>query len=164
METELAFNVAEFSAHWAIDILNKQFCFYLDHCRNTELLDLFTDDAYYRHGDRISTGRDEISSIFAARVACSPRTARHLQTGLLIELCSDTLAKGRSCCVTFAADAMPPILGAQPLLVADFSDDYRKCSDGRWRICRREIERIFVAAGNEGPVASKPAGAMEGCR
>lgn len=152
METELTTRLSDYRS---IEVLNKQFCYFLDRCMNAELLDLFTDDAYYRHGSRISRGREEIAAVFAIRVSGSPRTARHVQTGLLIDFHGDGIARGSSCCVTFAADSVPPIVGTQPLLVADFDDDYRKCSDGRWRIERREIERIFVAEGNSGPVASK---------
>lgn len=155
METEIAAWLKELREHQAIEVLNKQFCHYLDHCMNAELLDLFTEGAHYRHGDRLAQGKSEIAAVFAARVSDSPRTARHVQTGLLIVLSSDSIATGRSCCVTFAADAKPPVIDTQPLLVADFNDVYEKGSDGRWRISERNIERIFVAPGNPGPVGSK---------
>jgi hypothetical protein len=136
----------------AIEDLNSRFCYYLDRCMNAELLELFTSDAHYRHGERRSLGHEEIAAVFNARNHGSPRTARHVQTGLLIDMKSRTTAAGSSCCVTFAANALPPVQGTEPLLVADFYDEYVKCDDGQWRIKSRDIERIFVSPGNSGPV------------
>ena len=61
-------------------------------------------------------------------------------------------ATGSSVCITFAADAAPPVVPASVHLVADFFDEYVRCADGRWRISKREIERIFVDPSNSGPV------------
>jgi len=60
-------------------------------------------------------------------------------------------AAGQSVCLTFGANARPPVSPAEPYLVADFTDEYRRCSDGRWRIQKRHIERIFTAQSNKGP-------------
>ena len=155
MAVQVASGLEVLNAYREIEVLNNQFCFFLDRSMNDKLLELFAEDAYYRHGDRVSQGRDEIAEVFAARVADAPRTARHVQTGLLIDLASEAQATGVSCCVTYAADAEPPIVGTEPLLVADFYDDYRKGDDGRWRISARNIKRVFVAPGNTGPVGSK---------
>jgi hypothetical protein len=54
--------------------------------------------------------------------------------------------------MTFACDGIPPISPATPFLVADFIDEYQHCPDGRWRISKRHIERIFTASDNKGPV------------
>jgi hypothetical protein len=45
--------------------------------------------------------------------------------------------------MSFAADGVPP-LPAKPFLVADFIDNYRLDSDGRWRIATRHIDPVFV--------------------
>jgi hypothetical protein len=75
-----------------------------------------------------------------------------MQTGLRLEIGSDTRAKGNSVCMTFAYDGPPPVTPATPYLVADFEDEYVRCADGKWRIRARHIRRIFVAEGNPGPV------------
>ena len=155
MAVRVVSTLEQLNAYREIEVLNNQFCFFLDRCMNEELLDLFTVDAHYQHGDRVSRGRDEIAQVFAARVAGSPRTARHVQTGLLIQLQDARNATGVSCCVTYAADAVPPVSGTEPHLIADFNDKYTKGDDGQWRISARDITRIFVSPDNSGPVGSQ---------
>ncbi len=136
----------------AIEDLNTDFNHYLDHGDIDKLLDLFTDDVYYTHGDRRSNGRHELEQVFRRRTAAGPRTSRHLSSGLKIEIESAERARGTSVCATFAADGLPPLSPAIPTLVADFEDLYVKCTDGRWRIKERHIRRIFVDPANTGPV------------
>jgi len=141
---------------FALQDLNNAFVHTLDHDHVEELVDLFTEEAVYTHGDRRSEGREAIRALFEARRAAGVRTARHLSTGLMLQIDSATLARGRSVCLTFAFDGPPPVTPATPHLVADFEDRYQRCADGRWRIAERHIRRIFVAADNPGPVGSKP--------
>jgi len=136
----------------ALEDLNTGFTHYLDHDRIEELVDLFTEDAIYTHGERRSEGREAIRALFRARAAAGVRTCRHLCSGLRLDIDSEATARGSSVCLTFAFDGPPPVTSAIPHLVADFEDVYRRCADGKWRIAVREIRRIFVAAGNPGPV------------
>lgn len=143
-----------FEARVAIEALNTDFCHYLDHGSVAELVNLFTEDALYAHGERITNGRMAIDELFSAR-AKKPRTSRHFQSNLKLEFLSETQANGHSSCMTFTADSKPPIYPANPYLVADFIDEYRRCEDGRWRIERRQIERIFADHSNQGPVDAR---------
>lgn len=154
MATEIN-SASSFEAQIAIEALNADFCHYLDHGDVAELVDLFTEGAFYAHGDRVTRGRNEINELFSARTGNS-RTSRHFQTSLRLKILTETQATGHSTCMTFAADGKPPLYAATPTLVADFIDEYRRCSDGRWRIERRQIERIFVDRGNKGPVDARP--------
>jgi hypothetical protein len=151
METLLE-RVERIETRLALESLNVDFCHFLDCNKIEELVDLFTENARYSHGLRISCGRDEIHNLFAGRVSEGVRTSRHMQTGLKITLENEEKAVGKSVCLTFACDGPPPISPATPFLVADFIDEYLYCSDGRWRIQKRHIERIFTASGNKGPV------------
>jgi ketosteroid isomerase-like protein len=126
-----------------LEDLNAAFADYLDRGNIEALVDLFTADALYTHGERRSDGRAEIEQLFRKRVAKGPRTSRHLCTGLRLSIDSATEARGISVCLSFAADGRPP-LPARPFLVADFIDRYRRGEDGRWRIASRHIERVFV--------------------
>ena len=150
--------LARIEIRLSIEDLNSAFTSHLDHNQVDELVALFTEDALYTHGERVSRGRAEIHTLFQKRsVSGAPgasgvRTARHLYSGLQIEIISDTEATGRSVCMTFAFDGPPPVGTTVPHLVADFEDRYRLCTDGRWRFAERRIERIFVAPGNSGPV------------
>ena len=138
----------------ALEDLNSDFTHHLDHDRIDELVDLFTEDALYTHGDRRSEGRAAIRALFERRAAAGVRTCRHLSAGLRLDIESLTAARGTSVCLTFAFDGPPPVTPATPYLVADFEDSYRLCPDGRWRIAVRRIKRIFTAAANVGPVGA----------
>ena len=141
----------------ALEDLNTGFTHYLDHDRIDELVDLFTEDAIYTHGERRSEGRATIRALFERRAAAGVRTCRHLSTGLRLEIDHATAARGTSVCLTFAYDGPPPVTPATPFLVADFDDAYRLCADGKWRFAARHIRRIFTAANNSGPVAGESA-------
>lgn len=136
----------------AIETLNADFCHFLDCNMMEELAELFTEEARYSHGHRVSYGRDAIRKLFIDRTRKGVRTSRHMQTGLKITLHSSEKAEGNSVCLTFACDAPPPISPASPFLVADFIDEYQFCEDGKWRIRKRHIARIFTASDNRGPV------------
>jgi len=138
----------------ALHELNADFCYYLDHGETEGLVGLFTDRAIYSHGHRLSEGRDAIRELFDKRNTPGTRTARHIQSGLRLRIVDEKSATGQSVCLTFAADELPPITPATPLLVADFEDEYELCDDGQWRISRRHIERIFTDSQNTGPIGS----------
>lgn len=157
METELE-KLEYLVIRQAIEALNADFCHFLDGNMIEELVELFTEDAHYSHGLRRSSGRDEIRQLFADRAKAGVRTSRHMQTGLRIMLLNPRKAQGKSVCLTFACDGPPPVAPATPFLVADFIDEYQYGMDGKWRIRKRHIERIFTAPDNKGPVGLKPPG------
>lgn len=138
----------------ALQQLNHDFSYYLDHHMIDRLVGLFTRDAYYRHGQRISQGLDEITALFKGRAEQGDRVARHIISGLRFEKVIDAPDRvtGHSVVVTWAANSSVPVASADPFLVADFIDEYQLGNDDQWRIRRREIERIFVAPNNQGPV------------
>lgn len=135
----------------ALTDLNNDFCYCLDHGLIDELVDLFCEETLYTHGGRVSTSREEVRQLFANRSGAKNRTSRHIQSGLRFQIIDRNNATGQSVCLTFGANAPPPISPATPYLVADFTDEYRLSDDGRWRIKKRHIERIFVADDNKGP-------------
>jgi ketosteroid isomerase-like protein len=135
----------------ALESLNADFAYFLDHNDVDALVDLFCDDAIYTHGRRRSHGRAEIDALFRNRKSEQARTARHLYSGLRLDIASRSHATGTSVCLTFAADGPPPH-PPNPLLVADFADVYAFCEDGRWRFRERHIERIFVDPAHPDPV------------
>jgi SnoaL-like domain len=144
--------VACISTRLAIEDLNANFTYFLDHNQVDELAGLFTEDAIYAHGERRDEGRIAIHQLFAKRRMAGSRTTRHLYSGLRVFIESAERARGECVCLTFAADESPPITPAIPYLVADFSDVYVRCADHQWRIKQRIISRIFVAESNTGPV------------
>lgn len=140
------------SIRLAIEDLNTAFTYHLDHDEVTALMELFTDDVFYTHGERRSGGKAELEQVFRRRTGSGPRTSRHVYSGLRLSIETPERVRGTSVCVTFAQDGAPPLQPAVPTLVADFDDVYVRCSDGRWRIKERHIHRIFVDPANRGPV------------
>ena len=139
----------------ALEDLNTAFCYHLDHNEVDALLALFVDDVYYTHGSRISRGKSELEEVFRGRSQTQTRTARHLYSGLKLEIESASHARGTCVCMTFAAYGEPPLSPAIPTLVADFVDRYVRGDDGKWRFAERHIHRIFVAPDNPGPIGQK---------
>jgi hypothetical protein len=139
----------------ALEDLNTAFCYHLDHNEVGALLDLFVEDVYYTHASRVSRGKAELAQVFRSRSATKPRTARHLYSGLKVEIESATRARGMSVCMTFGQYGEPPLSPATPTLVADFVDVYVRGDDGKWRFQERHIHRIFVAPDNTGPLGQK---------
>ena len=139
----------------ALEDLNTAFCHHLDHNEVDALLELFVDDVYYTHGSRISRSKAELEEVFRNRSATETRTARHMYSGLKLDIESAIRARGTSVCMTFAAYGEPPLSPAIPTLVADFVDEYVRSDDGRWRFKERHIHRIFVAPDNPGPIGQK---------
>ena len=140
----------------ALEDLNTAFCYHLDHDEVDALLALFTDDVYYTHGPRKTNGKAELATVFRSRTATSPRTARHMYSGLRLEIESAARARGTCVCMTFAQNGTPPLAPAIPILVADFDDVYERGADGRWRIRERHITRIFVDSHATAPQGHKP--------
>jgi hypothetical protein len=139
----------------ALEDLNTAFCYHLDHNEVDALLELFVDDVHYTHASRVSRGKAELEQVFRSRSAAKLRTARHLYSGLKVEIESATRARGTSVCMTFGQYGEPPLSPAIPTLVADFVDAYVRGVDGKWRFQERHIHRIFVAPDNTGPLGQK---------
>lgn len=136
----------------AIEDLNTAFAYHLDRDDVDALMELFTDDVTYTHGERRSEGRQALEQVFRRRTSSGPRTSRHVYSGLRLTIETVDRVRGTSVCVTFAKDGVPPLEPAIPTLVADFDDLYLRGSDGCWRIKERHIQRIFVDPANTGPV------------
>jgi SnoaL-like domain len=130
----------------AIEDLNAAFAHHLDHNQVEPLVDLFTADGRYYHGERRTEGREALRALFIARTAAGPRTSRHFYSGLRIDIHDERSASGQSVWMAFAANQAPPVGFCTPHLVADFIDRYVLGTDGRWRIEQRDIQRVFAAA------------------
>jgi ketosteroid isomerase-like protein len=135
-------------ARVAIEALIAEFAYLIDHKQTDKVADLFTEDGWYgREGGSRSVGRDAIRKSYAGRAARGERTARHIFTNLHITAQSADSAEGVCILLLFAADGAPP-LPAEPMLVQDYKDSYRKV-DGRWLFASRETKALFQAGSFE---------------
>ena len=135
-------------ARVAIESLIAEFAYLIDHGQTEEVAGLFTEDGWYgREGGARSVGRDAIRKSYAGRAARGERTARHIFTNLRLTVQSADAAEGVCILLLFAADGAPPF-PAEPMLVQDYTDTYRKV-DGRWLFASRETRTLFQAGSFE---------------
>jgi ketosteroid isomerase-like protein len=131
-------------ARVAIESLIAEFAWLIDHNQTEKVADLFTEDGWYgREGGARSVGRDAIRKSYAGRAARGERTARHIFTNLRLTVQSADEAEGVCILLLFAADGPPPH-PAEPMLVQDYRDSYRKVG-GRWLFASRETKALFEA-------------------
>ena len=110
----------------ALEDLNTAFCHHLDHNEVDALLELFVDEVYYTHGSRVSRSKAELKDVFRNRSATETRTARHLYSGLKLDIESAARARGTCVCMTFAAYGEPPLSPAQRLYQRLLAFDYNE--------------------------------------
>lgn len=77
------------------------------------------------------------SAILAAFEARPPRTTRHICSNVVIEVDSDTAARGTSAMLLFTAPDAPPLVGS-------FHDRFELTADG-WRFAERRGSLTFAA-------------------
>lgn len=142
----------------ALHGLNARFLHFLDANDVDGVMTLFTADACYTHGARTSEGHAAIRQVLEARTKRGPRTTRHIVSGLIIDIIDMHRARGRSVCVLFAGSGPPPVSLGGAQVIADFVDEYILGEDQNWRISRRDIERVFVAPGDAGPLGTMQPG------
>jgi len=133
----------ELLARVAIESLIAEFAWLIDHNQTDKVADLFIEDGWYgRAGGARSVGREAIAKSYAGRAARGERTARHIFTNLRLTVHSADAAEGVCILLLFAADGPPPH-PAEPMLVQDYHDTYRRV-DGRWLFASRETTQLFV--------------------
>lgn len=125
----------------AIAALNDDFGHCLDNGKLEAFLDLFTDDVSYANGPRQLRGRAQMTEFFQARAAAG-RISRHLYSGLRVNFTGPDTAEATSVWLTFAGEGALPVTPAEPFLVADALDTYRREAEG-WRIATRQIRPVF---------------------
>jgi hypothetical protein len=136
--------VDELLARVEIEALVAEFAWRIDHGETDRIADLFTGDGWYgRETGERSVGREAIARAYANRAVVGQRTARHLFTNLRLTFRPEGSAEGTCILLLFAADGAPP-LPAEPMLVQDYIDTYRK-EAGRWLFASRDTRRVFVS-------------------
>src|SRR5260370_14422477 len=142
-------------ARLAIEELNAEFAYLIDHDQSERVADLFTiDGSYGRETGERSVGRDAIRGAYAAGKTQGPRTARHIFTNLRLQFESSDRASGTCIMTLFAEDGAPPHV-AEPFLVADYDDIYVRYED-TWRYAARTITWLFMR--RDGKVSPLPLG------
>lgn len=127
-----------------IEVLVAEFAWRIDHRSGHGVADLFTPQGrYMAEGEAFDLqGRDQIQDFYERRRAAGPRTSRHLFSNLHLEHVDGDCAHGVCVLTLHAANGRPPH-PLKPVLIADYSDTYRRTSDGVWRFESRFVTPLF---------------------
>ena len=139
----------------AIEVLNAEFAWLIDHRDGAGVADLFTAVGVYDMSNRLYRGRDQIEGFYNARKARGRRAARHVFTNLRL-LPEDSERASGTCILTlYACDGEPPY-PTSAILIADYNDIYVREADGVWRYESRTIVPIFGGVPALAGPGSKP--------
>ena len=123
----------------------------IDDGRAPEAAELFADDGSWWLGDECkAVGRNAVRALLSRRGANLARTSRHVCSNLLVEVADDGTSATSSCVLTLwrvDRDEPAPHPVAGPAPVGDYVDQFVR-ADAGWRIQRRELRPVFVAAPN----------------
>ena len=127
----------------AVDALNAEFAWLIDHRDGEGVPDLFTEDGVYDLGwEQVFAGRSEIKYFYTSRKARGQRTARHVFSNLRVTMESETVARCVVILTLYAYDGAPPY-PTNALMIADYEDVCAKGADGVWRYRSRVIKPAF---------------------
>lgn len=148
----MRFTQTQLLSRLAIEALNAEFAYRIDHDLSETVADLFLEDGSYGIvGAGRSHGREAIREAYRLRKARGPRTARHIFTNLRLQFDSESRARGTTIMLLFAEDGPPPH-PAEPLEVSDFEDIYVRNDDGEWQYASRSACIFFRHPAGRGGV------------
>ncbi len=123
--------------------LVSEFAYRVDMLGGHSVEQLFAEDGYYEADGQRSTGRAAILRAYELRSARGPRTSRHLFTNLRLVWGGKSTYRATTIMLLFARDG-DGVHTAEPLLVADVSDEYRVTDDGELEIQSRRLTTVFA--------------------
>jgi hypothetical protein len=103
----------------------------------------YTDDAVYQMCDHRMEGPAAVKAYYDYRAARGPRLVRHVLTNLRAEVRAADEASVLGVLTVYAADGVPVLPSAAPILVADNRCEFVRGADGVWRFRRHEIAALF---------------------
>ena len=102
---------------------------------------MYVEDGIFNGGGKPLVGRAAIEQFYTWRQDRGARTSRHVITNFRAEFADETHATTYCVMMLYAADGVPILPAAPPIITTDLIDRCVKCDDGKWRY----IERTFVA-------------------
>jgi len=139
------------------------FAKYADNGDHAALAALFTEDCSFARPfqpDHPFHGRDRVQAIFRDR---PPILVRHIVTNVLVEVLSETEARGTNYLAMLSSHASPvPPQEAGGLYVGEFEDTYVRTSDG-WKFATRQ-GRVALHQGGAMPNIPPPSDEARGLK
>ena len=131
----------------AIEALNAEFAWLIDHRDGIGVAELFTATGFYDMAPLVFRGHEEIRGFYTTRKARGRRTARHVFSNLRLVCDTPDRATGTVILTLYARDGEPPF-PTEPILIADYDDVYARAPDGAWRYESRRIVPVFGGVPN----------------
>lgn len=125
-----------------IEALVAHFAWLVDHEDGHGVPELFAPDGVYGFEFGAMEGREAIAGFYEWRRSGRPRTSRHVFTNLHLRSSGDGAAAATCVLTLHAADGDPP-LPLDPVMVADYDDEFVRGRDGVWRFARRQVTLVF---------------------
>lgn len=107
-------------------------------------LDYYTEDCVYQMCDHRMEGHAPIRAYYDYRDARGPRLVRHVLTNVRVRVVAADQATLIGVLSVYAADGVPVLPSAPPIMVADTDCTFVLGTDGVWRLRRHQITALFT--------------------
>lgn len=136
---------AELLGRAAIEQLNAEYTYDLDHGQTDKLAAMFTEHGtlYFADNDVRLTGRAAIADYYARRP--KGHTTRHASSNLDLHFTDSDHATGTRYLIYFSGAGAPP-MPAEPHGVLEYAETYEREADGVWRYASRTATGVFGSA------------------
>ena len=139
-----------------------EFARFNDYLEHEKLAALFTEDCVFARPldpDHPYHGRAAVHAVFRDR---PPRLTRHVMTNVIIDVISETEAKGTSYVTMISSPDVNMPSEGQGIFFGGFDDDFVKTADG-WKFKRR-LGNVAVYQGGHVPVLPVPSDEERGLK
>ncbi|MEJ7932350.1 nuclear transport factor 2 family protein [Ramlibacter sp. AN1015] len=106
-------------------------------------LAFYTDDCVYDMCGHVMRGPAAVGDYYAFRDARGDRLVRHVLTNLSARVVDAGAVALRGVLTVYAADGLPVLPSAPPILIADNLARFVQCPDGVWRMREHTIAPLF---------------------
>lgn len=116
----------------------------VDRFNASQALGYYTQDCIYQMVDHRMDGHAAIQRYYAHRDARGPRLVRHVLSNVYVEVRSANEAWLEGVLTVYAADGVPVLPSAPPIMVADAACDFVREGDGVWRMRLHRLSALFT--------------------
>jgi hypothetical protein len=106
-------------------------------------LEFYTSDCVYLMCGHRMEGHAAVKAYYDYREARGERLVRHVLTNLRAQVRERDLASVRGVLCVYAADGVPVLPSAPPILVADTAGEFVRDTAGQWKLRTHEIVPLF---------------------
>lgn len=107
-------------------------------------LEFYTEDCVYLMCDHRMEGHASIKAYYDFRDARGDRLVRHVATNLRVRVQAPDQATLDGVLSVYAADGVPILPSAPPIMVADTECEFVRGTDGKWRFRLHRIIALFT--------------------